>query len=84
MSRIPAWIRRLLSSTPLAIPESNAVVIAKQVSTERGWPWIEPINVKTRSGDYYISTNKSGIGCNIYVVIDGATGAVKSASFMKR
>lgn len=69
--------------------EDEVVHIAQQLATEKGWPWLAPIQVKKRRrllGKRYwtILTNCDGIGCNVYIEIDESTQTVVKSTFCKR
>lgn len=71
------WIRALLR-IEVRVSELEAVGAAKAYCEQHGWSWVEPIEVKLGLRKYVVVTNADGVGGNIFLSVDCATGVVSS------
>jgi hypothetical protein len=68
----------------------EAILVAKQVASEEGWEWLEPVDAsKSRSSLFgpdvwTVITNAACIGRNIRIVIDDTTRQVVRKAFLPR
>jgi len=82
-----SWFR---SKTPKpAAPTDRLLETARGVAADRGWPWLEPVEVdiESRSADgvvWLVRTNCLKRGMNIRVSIREPDFVVVSAHFMPR
>jgi len=73
----------------VSAPTDRLLEIARGVATERGWPWLDPVEVEleSRSPDgsvWLIRTNCSKRGMNIRISIREPDFVVLSAHFLPR
>ncbi len=69
--------------------EKEILEIAVKYAQERGWPWLEPIEVRRRSrwfgrAVYMIRSKSEMRGRNVVMMIDAVDGAIKQAGFLRR
>lgn len=69
----------------------EAVIVAQEAATARGWTWRDPIRVWRRRKwllfgpvRWEMWSNAEMRGCNVAIVIDDETGEVVSARFAPR
>jgi hypothetical protein len=70
-------------------PRERLLEVAKSVATERGWPWLEPVEVDLESSMegkrvWAVRTNCYVRGQNVKVVVSEPDFAVVSAGFLPR
>jgi hypothetical protein len=58
--------------------------VARRISDQQGWPWIEPVQIQNGLFKWTVVTNCEKIGRNIRVVISKRTGQPTQWSFMSR
>jgi hypothetical protein len=68
---------------------NDALELARKVATEKGWAWLEPVRVTKkrrwfRFVGWIVISNADGLGCNVRVEIDDATGRTTTAAFLPR
>lgn len=69
-------IGRKLLKIPANVSSGEAVAIARQASTERGWTWIEPVHVKEQLRNFKITTNFLTSGGDRFFIVDIRTGLI--------
>jgi len=70
-------------------PPPQLIEVARALATARGWPWLEPVDVRlTSSGAggrvWTIRTNGHEVGMNIRVVIRESDRSIVQAGFLPR
>ena len=70
-------------------PRERLLEIAKSVAAERGWPWLEPVEVDLESSTagkrvWAVRTNCYVKGQNVRIVVSEPDFAVVSAGFLPR
>ena len=75
----------------MTISEARAVEVAREVASERGWAWEEPILVRRERAylffgreTYEVRTNTMSRGCNARIVIDAEDASVVGAYWLPR
>jgi hypothetical protein len=72
------------------IKRGQAVEIARKRAAEKGWAFVEPLNVVTRRGwsgavsRFEIETNAGNRGTKARFVIDAKTGDIVSEGYIPR
>lgn len=71
------------------VPTDRLVEIARGVATDRGWPWLEPVEIdrESQSADgvvWLVRTNYMKRGMNIRISIREPDFVVVSAHFLPR
>jgi hypothetical protein len=75
--------RKPVTNTP--IDEAAAIQIAKRAAADRGYRWIEPVRAVERKDEFMVSSNAEVLGGGtVVVLIDGATGEIRSIDFYDR
>jgi hypothetical protein len=71
--------------------KEEAVDAAREIASQRSWPWVGPVRVQTTSGHVFfgrrcleVRTNADSRGQNVRVVFDAATGEMVSANWLAR
>lgn len=71
--------------------EEEALVLARAVSAEEGWAWVEPACATLRrpwfgkkGGKWEIFSNALGLGAKVRVVIDADSGAILDKGYIPR
>ena len=82
-----SWFRSKDAKAPA--PTERLLEIARGVATERGWPWLDPVEVdlESRSPEgpvWLVRTNCTKRGMNIRISIRESDFAVVSANFLPR
>ena len=62
------------------IDSELAVEIARSEAARRGLAWVEPVAVTERDDSFLVSTNAEVLGGNVVMVLDKATGQVRSVA----
>jgi hypothetical protein len=66
------------------VSRDDAVTLSRQECERRGWPWLEPIEVRETRREWQIRTNRKAIGCNVSIAVEKRTGRVTQAAFAPR
>jgi hypothetical protein len=74
----------LFSKSQPHISQRDALAIAQAECQKRGWPWLEPIQVKARWGKWIINTNTQMLGCKARFVIDQQTAQILQTAYLPR
>lgn len=74
MTRLARWA---LPWSSLWVGSGDAKAAARDAVAERGLPWWEPIRVRRHWGDWRVMTWSDHRGGNVFIDVDGGTGAVK-------
>lgn len=69
---------------PEPVTAEMAAEIAKRAAAEKGYPWIEPTSVTAREGEFLVSSNAGTLGGNVLVMVDAASGEVRSINAYSR
>ncbi len=77
-------LRRVLRIAHPAISREEALLIASEECTRKGWPWVEPVRISEGLRSYEILTNADHCGGNVFLVVDGMTATVVRSSFARR
>lgn len=78
-------IRRILTALGTRfLTKEDALAIAKRTCLEEGWPWAEPVLVKTGVFTTTIWTNCDMKGGNVGIRLDSRDGRIVSAGFVNR
>jgi hypothetical protein len=69
----------------------EAVDAARGIASQRSWPWVGRVRVRTTGGHVFFGrrclevwTNADCLGQNVRVVFDAATGEMVSANLLAR
>jgi hypothetical protein len=76
-------------SDPTLALRPRLLEIARNLSVERGWTWLEPVDIKRSSSGaagriWTIRTNADEVGMNIRILIRESDGAILQASYLLR
>jgi len=66
------------------ISKDDALAIARQECVNRGWSWIDPVDIRSARGNWIIKTNLHAKGANVVIVINQTNGDVISTNFLSR
>jgi len=82
-----SWFRS--KDAKASVPTDRLLEIARGVATERGWPWLEPVEIEIESKHpdgvvWLVRTNCSKRGMNIRISIRERDFSVVSAHFLPR
>lgn len=66
------------------ISETDALAIAKRLCEQKDWPWLEPIKIKLKQGQWLIHTNYGNRGANCHLVVDANTGSIIKKAYFPR
>jgi hypothetical protein len=72
------------------ITGADAIEIARARAAEKGWAFVEPVDVAERRGwsgtlsRYEIATNSGKLGAKARFVVDAVTGVILSEGYVKR
>jgi len=82
-----SWFRP--KGAKAVVPTDRLLEIARGVATERGWPWLEPVEIDSESRSsagvvWLVRTNCSKRGMNIRISIREPDFVVVSAHFLPR
>jgi hypothetical protein len=83
---IPYQTRAELASAgqERTVSRDDAVTLGRQECERRGWPWLEPVEVRETRRAWQILTNRKAIGCNASIAVEKRTGRVTQAAFAPR
>jgi len=76
--------RKIFGKSNALVTEEQAVQIAHTECKKQDWPWLEPIEVTSRFGNWIVRTNSMAIGASARIIINKKTGEVKKAGYLKR
>ena len=82
-ARLIRWWKAVRTPAPLHVSPEAALAIAQQQCKERGWPFAEPVTIDREHNAYKILTFANMRGGNVRLTIDGNTGAVLYAGFVR-
>ncbi len=82
-SRFVAWIKRTWNPPPPKLTEEEVLAIAQQQCKKRGWPFAAPVTVTWAGGAYHVLTFANMRGGNVRYTINGDTGEVTYAGFVR-
>jgi hypothetical protein len=65
------------------------LTVARELASQRGWPWLEPVEISLSSSgtagrEWTIHTNCHARGMNIRVVIRESDGSILQAGYLPR
>jgi hypothetical protein len=66
------------------ISRDAAVTLSRQECERRGWPWLEPVEVRETRRAWQILTNRKATGCNASFGVEKRTGKITQAAFAPR
>lgn len=66
------------------LSQDELVAIARCISEQHGWQWLEPVHVQNGLFTWTVITGYGMIGCNIRVKISKRTGTPIRWSFISR
>ena len=78
------WLTRLRVLPKPFIDPHQALDIARRECASRGWPWEEPVRIEGGFRSYVVRTNSHSRGANVIIRISKSSGAVLSATFVRR
>jgi hypothetical protein len=76
-------LRRLKMWPQLGFGMARAKAVARAECGRRSWPWTEPIECTESWFSYHFRTNAGHVGANADVWVDGRTGVVRKAGYMR-
>ena len=82
-ARIKSKLLRALGHGPLRLSPEDALAIAHRQCQERDWPFAKPVTIRREHNTYAILTFANMRGGNVRFSIDGNTGAVLYAGFVR-
>jgi hypothetical protein len=70
-------------------PRPRLLAVARELASERSWPWIEPVEISLSSSGtagriWTIVTNSQARGMNIRIVIREADESIVHAGYLPR
>jgi len=80
---VVALLRRFGAWPKLSFGMAPAKAIARAECGRHSWPWTEPIECSESWFAYHFRTNAGHAGANVDVWVDGRTGEVRSAAFLR-
>jgi len=83
LSRFIAWFKRTTNPPPPKLTPEEVLAIAQKQCKERGWPFAQPVDVQWHRGSYHIVTFANMRGGNVRYTVDGETGEVTYAGFVR-
>ena len=75
---------RALLRIHAAVDRTQAIQIAMQHASERGWPWVEPVHVSEGLTKIHVMTNAANRGGNANIWVAITTGEVIHSGFASR
>jgi hypothetical protein len=66
------------------VSRDDAVTLSRQECERRGWPWLEPVEVRETRCAWQIFTNRKATGCNASFGVEKRTGKITQAAFAPR
>ena len=77
------FLRRVGMWPKLSFGMAPAKAVARAEWGRQSWPWTEPIECTESWFSYHFRTNAKHSGANADVWVDGRTGAVRSATYLR-
>lgn len=68
-------------------PRPRLLEAARAHAEERGWPWLEPVDIRLSSisdRTWTIRTNARAVGMNVRILVRESDGAILQAGFLPR
>jgi hypothetical protein len=69
-------------------PRPRLLAVARAAASERGWPWLEPVDVSLSAVSperlWSIRTNAHAVGTSIRILIRESDAAILQAAFLPR
>lgn len=62
----------------------EAIAIARRICQEQGWPFLEPVEVESENGNWFVTTNSKARGCNALITVSKSTGETVEIGFAPR
>jgi hypothetical protein len=74
---------------PAPDPRPRLLAVAREVASQRGWPWLEPVEISLSSSGttgrvWTIHTNSQERGMNVRIVIRESDESVLQAGYLPR
>lgn len=66
------------------LSRDELIAIARRISEQYSWQWLEPIGIQNRLFTWTVVTNYNSMGCNIRVKISKQTGEPIRWSYIPR
>ena len=76
-------LRRMKLWPQLAFGMARAKAVARAECGRHSWPWTEPIECTESWFSYHFRTNAGHPGANADVWVDGKTGVVRKAGYLR-
>jgi hypothetical protein len=70
-------------------PRPRLLEIARGVAAQRGWSWLEPVDIRLSSSGtagrvWTIRTNAHEVGMNVQILIRESDGSIVQAGYLPR